>query len=467
MADQAGEPPPGPGLSRTCSRRPRRRGVPYGRRRDQRPCRRTPGGGGHPRGGRPDHPDRDHRVGARTVDRRDRRLAPDTRPAGPGRGGRAVRPGRAGAAHRRPGRTEHRHQRLPRDLDHLRRREQSTRTGGRRQRRGTHPAHPHVGHPRRPDLAGVLHRDPAAQRRAERAGTARGGHGRHTPPARVDPLPPACRRHIGRPGRARHAGRRGGRVPGGSRTRAQGHPGRGERERRQDHTAAGPGSRDRPRRADRHAGKRVRALPGPAAAPAPGRGGHRVAAGQQRGPRRDHPGRGDQAFAAAEPGTDHRRRGAGRRGLVDAAGDELGPGRLAVHHPRQLRRGGLPPAADAVPLGRARPVVRGHSRHGWHGGRLRRPHAAGRAHQPAVRQRGAGGPAARRHPDALPQPHLPPGIGRPRRPGDLAAVHRRAGRRRFRPRPASDGRAVPATSPQCIDELVAAGFDPALLWRAS
>ncbi|WP_433501704.1 CpaF family protein (plasmid) [Sphaerimonospora sp. CA-214678] len=34
-------------------------------------------------------------------------------------------------------------------------------------------------------------------------------------------------------------------------------------------------------------------------------------------------------------------------------------------------------------------------------------------------------------------------------------------------RPGSDGRAVPATSPQCIDELVAAGFDPALLWRAS
>ncbi len=34
-------------------------------------------------------------------------------------------------------------------------------------------------------------------------------------------------------------------------------------------------------------------------------------------------------------------------------------------------------------------------------------------------------------------------------------------------RPGPDGRAVPATSPQCLDDLVAAGFDPAALWRAS
>ncbi|MEU7890644.1 CpaF/VirB11 family protein [Microbispora bryophytorum] len=34
-------------------------------------------------------------------------------------------------------------------------------------------------------------------------------------------------------------------------------------------------------------------------------------------------------------------------------------------------------------------------------------------------------------------------------------------------RPGPDGRAAPATSPQCLDDLVAAGFDPAVLWRAS
>ena len=146
---------------------------------------------------------------------------------------------------------------------------------------------------------------------------------------------------------------------------------------------------------------------------------------------------------------DHRRRGPRRRADPDAHRDGVGQRRVAVHPARQQRpRGVQPDRRDRAGLRRAAPGRgRAPARRGRPG--LRRP-------RPPLRRPGTGG-----HSGAA-------GLGGRRRYVsqvlevlDVGEAGRVTTNEVYAPGP--DGRAQPAYGVRCLDDLVAAGFDPAHL----